>query len=68
MNKSQLKELLDGLTTSFAQVATTIANSKKDPEEKRELTHVKIDPFSGNNEDDPIEWLETFERAAIANN
>ncbi|CAG8826663.1 38096_t:CDS:2, partial [Gigaspora margarita] len=28
----------------------------------------KIDPFCGNDEDDPIEWLEAFKRATIANN
>ncbi|CAG8797024.1 22763_t:CDS:2, partial [Gigaspora rosea] len=30
----QLKKLLDGLTTSFAQVASTISNSKNDLEEE----------------------------------
>ncbi|CAG8639267.1 5147_t:CDS:2 [Cetraspora pellucida] len=41
MNKDQLKELLDSLTTSFTQVATTITNSKKDPEDQRELTYTQ---------------------------
>ncbi|CAG8694533.1 15248_t:CDS:2, partial [Racocetra persica] len=50
MNKDQLKELLEGLTTSFAQVATTIANSKKDPEDKRELTHEQLKEW--NDDDD----------------
>ncbi|CAG8629327.1 9643_t:CDS:2 [Gigaspora rosea] len=41
MNKNQLRELLEGLTTSFVEVANTIANTKKEPEDKRELMHVK---------------------------
>ncbi|CAG8609354.1 954_t:CDS:2, partial [Dentiscutata heterogama] len=49
MNKDQLKELLEGLTTSFAQVANTIANSKKDPEERRELTHNRPKESRGEN-------------------
>ena len=68
MNKDQLRELLEGLTTSFAEVANTIANTKKEPEDRRELTHVKVDPFHGSDDEDPIEWLEAFERAASANN
>ncbi|CAG8458631.1 10479_t:CDS:2 [Scutellospora calospora] len=41
MNKEQLKELLEGLTDSFTQVANTITNVKKEPGERRELTHAK---------------------------
>ncbi|CAG8450045.1 3578_t:CDS:2 [Gigaspora rosea] len=48
MNKDQLRELLEGLTTSFAEVANTIANTKKNPEDKRELTHVKVEEELGN--------------------
>ncbi|CAG8515383.1 7216_t:CDS:2 [Gigaspora rosea] len=47
MNKDQLRELLEGLTTSFAKVSNTIANTKKELENKRELTHVKVDSFHG---------------------
>ncbi|CAG8629998.1 186_t:CDS:2 [Gigaspora rosea] len=68
MNKDQLRELLESLTTSFAQVANTIANTKKEPEDKRELMHVKIDPFHESDNKDPIEWLEAFERATAADN
>ncbi|CAG8691028.1 20062_t:CDS:2 [Cetraspora pellucida] len=42
MNRDQLKELLKGLTTSFAQVTTIIANSKKNSEDRKKLTHIKI--------------------------
>ncbi|CAG8816040.1 11794_t:CDS:2, partial [Gigaspora rosea] len=56
MNKDQLRELLEGLTTFFAEVANTIANTKKNLEDKRELTHVKVDPFHRSDDEDPIEW------------
>ncbi|CAG8528441.1 17540_t:CDS:1 [Gigaspora rosea] len=68
MNKDQLRELLEGLTTSFTEVANTIANTKREPEDKRELTHVKVDPFHGSNDQNPIEWLEALKRVAATNN
>ena len=68
MNKDQLRELLEGLTTSFAEVANTIANTKKEPEDRRELTHMKVNPFHGRDDEDPIEWLDLINRAFEANN
>ncbi|CAG8586104.1 16500_t:CDS:2, partial [Gigaspora rosea] len=40
----------------------------KEPEDKRELTHVKVDPFHGSDDEYPIEWLDAFKRAAAMNN
>ena len=33
----------------------------------REYSVIKIEPFYGRDSEDPIEWLETFERASITN-
>src|SRR5213082_2743606 len=55
--KRFLKELLgpDGL------------NLKTDGVDKRELSIVKVDPFHGREDEDPYEWMEAFEQAAMAN-
>src|SRR5215216_3674649 len=38
------------------------------PQNARELTLVKVDPFYGREEEDPFEWIEMFKNAAHANN
>src|SRR5262249_20662823 len=32
-----------------------------------ERASVKVDPFSGTEEEDPVKWLKTFNRAAVTN-
>ncbi|CAG8666000.1 14210_t:CDS:2, partial [Gigaspora rosea] len=43
MNKNQLRELLEGLTTFFAEVANMIANTRREPKDKREYLTTMID-------------------------
>ena len=56
-----MEEHIKALTDLIHQI--NVPNNGK----KREYTLVKVDFFTGNG-DDPVEWLELFEKAAQANN
>ena len=45
----------------------TVAVQNLNPGQPRELSLVKVDPFHRRDDEDPVEWLDTFNRAAIAN-
>jgi hypothetical protein len=54
------------LGTNAQNLTAAIVNAA--PGGPREITAVKIEPFHGRDDEDPIEWLDSFNRAAIANN
>jgi len=56
-----MEDHIKSLTDLIQQINLPTSNKK------REYTLVKVDFFTGNG-DDPIEWLELFEKAASANN
>src|ERR1043165_1104565 len=47
--------------TNLTTAVTNLANPGP-----RELSLVKVEPFYGRDDEDPVEWLETFNRAATA--
>ncbi|CAG8523916.1 7615_t:CDS:2 [Gigaspora margarita] len=57
MNKNQLQELLEGLTISFAEVANTLVNTRRELKDKREancskLRHINLEPAQGPGDND----------------
>src|SRR5436305_5300630 len=61
MNEDQIKTLL---TTLLGPDGLDIKKAGKD---RKELSIVKVEPFYGKETEDPYEWLEAFEQAALAN-
>lgn len=66
MNAAQLKELIESMTKLFEDAAKDIFKANRSG--SKETNHVKVRSFSGNDDDDPIEWFDDFEWAAEANN
>jgi hypothetical protein len=59
LTADQLKDILKKVTEGFKETAQTL----------RSETHVfPIEPFHGKINEDPVEWIANFERAANANN
>jgi hypothetical protein len=58
MDQQQFKDLLAGITKGFKDVAKEIAN---------EANLIPIDTFAGKIDEDPVEWINAFERAAETN-
>src|SRR3954468_8992947 len=57
-----------GLTAQVQVLVTALTNLLvPNAPPQREFSVVKIDPYYGD-EQDPISWIEDFEKAAIANN
>ena len=48
--------------TNLTAAVTNLANPGP-----RELSLVKVEPFNGRDDEDPVEWLEIFNRTATAN-
>ena len=61
MDKNQLKTLLTAL------LGPDGLDIKKIEIDQKELSIVKVEPFYGKETEDPYEWLEAFEQAALAN-
>ena len=61
MDEDQIKTLL---TTLLGPDGLDI---KKAGTDRKELSIVKVEPFYGKETEDPYEWLEAFEQAALAN-
>src|SRR5439155_24309238 len=57
----QLKNLLTAL------LGPDGLDIKKTETDRKELSIVKVEPFYGKETEDPYEWLESFEQAALAN-
>ena len=82
MTTAQLQQLMTGLqgsnqnitqalTDMFGQhghFTTAIAALNIPAAPARELSLVKVEPFKGTENEDPHEWIELFNHAAIANN
>jgi hypothetical protein len=56
----QVQALVNAITALPAPIAPAV-------QPPREASVVKIDPYYGD-EQDPISWIEDFEKAAVANN
>jgi hypothetical protein len=78
MNNEQLTNLLttifgeDGqriqaLTQALQQAAQDNGNGNGNADQPRELNIVKVEPFYGREDEDPYEWLDKFNTAAVAN-
>jgi hypothetical protein len=74
MNNEQLKNLIDHMTRSFKDIAKDIKNTPSGsgghggnatPKESNIIT---VKPFYGNDDEDPNDWIRSFEIAAEANN
>jgi len=61
MDENQLKNLLTAL------LGPDGLDIKKTGTDQKELFIVKVEPFYGKETEDPYEWLESFEQAALAN-
>ena len=61
MNGDQLKNLLTAL------LGPDGLDIKKAGIDWKELSIVKVEPFYEKETEDPYEWLESFEQAALAN-
>jgi len=61
MNRDRLKTLLTAL------LGPDGLDIKKTRIDQKELSIVKVEPFYGKETEDPYEWLESFEQAALAN-
>jgi len=65
LNGAQLADLLRGLTNAIDGLPQALQDAQPEPQ-PRETNLVKVDPFFSGNQD-PISWLEDFERATSAN-
>lgn len=66
MDAGQLEQLLTNLARSFETATTNILNGNRG--RMTETNHVPVKYFAGREDEDPVEWMEEFERAATANN
>ena len=64
MDEDQLKNLLKAV---LGKDGLNIAKTLQGEPRSRELSIVKVEPFFGKEEEDPYEWIEMFEQAALAN-
>src|SRR5260363_180552 len=62
-NRNQAQNLLRDIARAFRDVAQHEA-----PATPRENNYVHVRTFKGEEDEDPVEWVEAFERAADANN
>src|SRR5260364_215819 len=66
MDSAQLRLLLKQVADGFKEVADEFKRGT--PTGVKELNIVKVEPFRGIEEEDPTEWIDMFEKAAVANN
>lgn len=66
MDSAQLQQLLKQVADSFKEVANKFKRTV--PSGMKELNIVKVELFYGREEEDPTEWIDMFEKAALANN
>ena len=59
--------LTDALNANSTNLNATLAGFAPPPAQPREYSVIKIEPFYGRDGEDPIDWLETFDRASITN-
>ena len=58
---------MNWVTQAFQQIANAISQGGAAVRGNHELNLVKINPYHGRDDEDPVEWLESFEQAAAAN-
>jgi len=69
LSEDQFKALMKGLNQQFQATAQTIVNGLPPAADapKRENNLVKIETFSGKDDEDAVDWVQQFEAAAKAN-
>ena len=69
LSEDQFKALMKGLNQQFQATAQTIVNGLPAAADapKRENNLVKIETFSGKDDEDAVDWVQQFEAAAQAN-
>jgi len=70
MNQNQLQTVMEGIFgiagANITGLTTQLQNAAG-ANQPRELTLVKVDPFYGRDDEDPHEWIDLFNQAAVAN-
>ena len=66
MDPAQPRQLLKQVADGFKEVADEF--KKETTGGVKELNIIKVEPFHGKEEEDPTEWVDMFEKAALANN
>jgi hypothetical protein len=66
VNGQRITDLQANLTNQSTALTTAITNQTNAANASEKAT-AKVDTFSGNNSEDPIEWLKNFNRAAATN-
>jgi hypothetical protein len=67
-NNGALTQALDDMFGQHGHLTNALANLNPPAAPARELSLVKVDSFQGREDEDPYEWIELFNHAAIANN
>ncbi|CAG8847284.1 32006_t:CDS:1, partial [Racocetra persica] len=65
-NQDALQAVLREIAHAFRDATAGAAAAPRTPVHETNL--VRVEPFFGTEEEDPLEWVELFDRAADANN